>query len=660
LTSRQIARPRLEIATVIYAVHVVFALSFVYFHFLYPLGPREEAIFFMGAVLAMTFVLRPSVSPWPRLAWTFVVLDALLIGGAIASAAYLIFNWDVISGRAGAPARFWDITMAVVCVGVTLEATRRVMPVLVPVALVFLAYVWLGQYFSGYLAPPRISVSRMTQVLYLSNNGLWGSGLRAGFQYIMPFLILGALLKAVGVMDVITEVVLRLLRGTIGAGAKLAVIGSAFFGMLSGSSVANVAFSGTFSIPLMRRNGFSREFSAAVEAGASTAGSLTPPVMGLAAFVMVEFTGISYARIALAAAIPAAIYYIALFTNVHLKARELKATGKLVEVMDEIPEGAGTAALDWWSLTARTIPIFGILAFLIYAIVEFTPSRAAFYTVLLVVPLSFVMGRANWLTPARIGDALVDASRGFIFIGAALICAGIMLGVVSATGVALKISEIMRGLSGGSQILLLLLAAINLIVLGMGLGGVVVYIIGAIMLAPAMITLGIDQLSAHFFIFYIAQLITLVPPVCMTIYAAISIAGSKTGPTIIETLRITAFVFVLPFVSVLHPELLFVGSPLDVVSSAIVATAAAVFLVFATNRVLCGPLGILPRAVFGLCSAVLIVVGNDNLMLATLALSVGVALTVLRRVRQPALAAQAAPGRSLGVDPGANVSRNRP
>lgn len=635
-------KPKLTAGRIIAIIHVLFALSFVYFHFWRPFNPHQESIFFMGALLALTFVLKPLTPKAQNWRIPALILDILLVLGAIAASGYLMVEWAAISARAGAPARPMDILMGVVCLVVTLEATRRVMPILVPVALLFLAYAFFGRYIPGYLAPPNVSVSRLTQVLYLSNNGLWGSPLRAGVFYIMPFLIMGALLKAMGVMDIITVVALNFLRGTVGAGAKLAVLGSAFFGMLSGSSVANVTFSGTFSIPMMRRNGFSREFAASVEAGASTAGSLTPPVMGLAAFIMVEFTGISYGRIALAAAIPAIIYYAALFLQVHLKSRQLEAAGKLVAVFEH--EGtdqkqhpnrdpAEDVKLDLRYVFAKVLPILLIVVLLVYFIMEFTVSRAAFYMSFVAIGLSLAMGREHWLTPRRIWDSLIEASTGFVSIGPALICSGIMLGVVSVTGVGLKLSEILRDSSGDMQFLLLIIAAINLIILGMGLGGAVVYIIGAIMLAPAMVALGIDLLPAHFFIFYIAQLVTLVPPVCMTIYAAITLAGSHPGKTIVETLRLTAFVFVLPFISVFHDELLFVGDWIGIATASVIAMAAAIFLVLCTNNYVWGPLNYLQRVGFAICSAALLIVGNDDARIALPSLIVGIALLLHQRAR---------------------------
>jgi TRAP transporter 4TM/12TM fusion protein len=534
---------------------IVFPLLILYNAFFRPWLIHPERALFYGFIIALTFLIYPLKSKGAVRRKIYFVIDLLLITGTIASALFIMFDWEYIVRHAGATPRPIDMTLGIVATLATLEAVRRTMFPLLPLCIAFLLYAMYGVYLSGPMAAAPLSIERLIQALYLSTTGLFGIVFDVGLKYVVPFLIMGSLLKAMGAMDVLGDLVNKLVGRTAGGPAKIAVCTSAAFGSISGAAIANVVFTGTFTIPLMKKYGFKKEFAGGVEAAASCGGQFMPPIMGAGAFIMADYTGIPYRNIILAALVPALLYYAAIFIRVHFKAKQLgleKPSGELIGRIYSYRE-----------LIPRFIPLAIVFAVLMFGLITWTPTRAAAITIAAIIPISFLR-RESRLTPRKLIDGLSSSTYSFSSLGAAFLAMGILVAVALVSGLGLKFSELITTASGQNLFVLLLLTAVALLIMGMGIGGTVVYVFGAVMIAPALMKLGIPVLSAHLFIFYFAIIQSVTPPVCLTSYTAASIANANPFRTAFHAVALASMGFIVPFLFVEQPELLLQGSPVSI------------------------------------------------------------------------------------------------
>jgi len=571
-----------------FVLAVFFPLFVLYNALFHPWVVHPERAFFFGTIIALTIFLTPIKTKGIVRSKIYLAIDLILIAAVVASAVHIMLDWEYITLFMGAP-RTIDILLGIVALLVTLEATRRRMFPLVPVCILFLLYALYGKYIPGLMGAPDLTFARHLHRMYLTTQGLYGLVLNVGLKYIVPFLIMGSLLKAMGAMNILNDFVNMMVGRTAGGPAKIAVITSSMFGMMSGSAVANVAFTGTFTIPLMKRYGYKPEFAAGVEACSSTGGQIMPPIMGTAAFIMADYTGIPYVRIMLAAILPALLYYLTIFLRVHYKAKQeglqkpsADIVGRLSTVREIIP---------------RLVPLIIVLTTLMWGLFVWTPTKAAVVTIAAIIPISFLR-RETWLTPKRIINGLVDATYSFMPIGAALIAIGILMAVATATGVGLKFSELMLIASGESLVLLLLVTSFAAILFGMGIGGTAVYIFVALMLAPALVDLGIPVLPAHFFIFFWSNLQSITPPVCIASYTAASIANANPTKTAIAGVSLGFVGFLVAFLFVLHPELLLMGSAASSIITFSLMAIGIFGLVFGIGGYLNRQLSLWERALF--------------------------------------------------------------
>ena len=603
---------------IVYVVAVVFPLLVLYNAVFRPWPVLAERAFFFGAILALTIFLIPLKSQGAVRGKIYLLIDLVLIMAVTACAVHIILNWEYILVRLSGAPRTIDIVLGIIATLVTLEATRRTMFPLVPVCLAFLLYVLFGQGIPGLFEAPSISIGTLVHKLYMATEGMFGLVLGVGLKYIIPFLIMGSILKAMGAMNVLSDLVNILVGRTVGGPAKIAVVTSSMFGMMSGSSVANVAFTGTFTIPLMKRYGYKSEFAGGVEATASTGGQLMPPIMGTAAFIMADYTAIPYVHIMVAAILPAILYYMAVFLRVHYKAKQeglVRPSAAIVGRIASIKE-----------LIPRLIPLVIAFAILIVGLFTWTPTKAAVVTIAAIIPLSFLR-RETWLTPRRIFDGLVDATRSFLPVGAALIAIGILMAVATVTGIGLKFSELMLVASGESLALLLLATAVACIIMGMGVGGTAVYVFVALMIGPALVKLGVPLLPAHLFIFYFAQLQSITPPVCMASYTAASIAKANPTKTALTGVSLGIVGFLTAFLFVLHPELLLIGSPVSILIIFSLMAIGLLGLTFALGGYINRQLSLWERALFLISAAVIFAQWNYALSLVGVAM-IGVLIFV--------------------------------
>lgn len=495
------------------------------------------------------------------------IASGILVAATLSSTFYLVLEHQDLVRRAGA-ATGLDLAAGVLAIVVVLELARRTTGWgLVTVALLALVYGLAGPYLPDLLAHRGYSPKRLIEHLFLTTEGLWGIPLGVSADFVYLFVLFGAILERAGGGELLIGLASRLAGHARAGPAKAAVLASALMGSISGSAVANVVTTGAFTISLMKRSGFKPHLAAAVEAAASTGGQFVPPIMGAGAFVMASWTGIPYGRIALAAVIPALLYYVALYAAIHFRAMKAGIEARVA--------GLAEAAARRVHLLLPLLVIVALLAW------GRSPMRAAFFGVVTAAGL-FFLARARELRFKEIAEVLVSAASGTVPVASACAAAGIVVGVASLTGLGLRISEFIVTLSGGSLPVALLLTAAGSILLGMGLPTTAAYVVLAALGAPALVELGVPTLAAHLFIFYFGCISNLTPPVALAAYAAAGLAGASPLRTGFTAVGLALTGFLVPFMFVYGPALL-LAAPVHQVLIAlasglggVVALAAAV------------------------------------------------------------------------------------
>jgi TRAP transporter 4TM/12TM fusion protein len=509
-------------------------------------------------------------------------LGCLLTGG------YIMVMYPSISYTLGllSPERWLLGALAILLI---LEATRRVVGwVLVWLAVACILYAKFAYIFPGLVFAKGSSWERIAAYLYLDSSGILGIPLSVAASVVIAFIFFGQALYAVGGDKFITDVALIVMGRYRGGPAKVAVVSSSLFGTVSGSAVANVAVDGAITIPMMKRAGYPSHMAAAIEAVASNGGQITPPVMGAAAFLIAEFLNIPYGQVALAAAVPALLYYIALFTQVDLEAAKHGLGGLPA---DQLPKLQGVLRFGWVFLFP--------LGFLIYALMfqNWEPGKAGMATVL----LTFIVGALQKETRPTFKGILTsieETGRTLLDIVVITALAGLVIGALQLSGLTFKLSLILVTLSGGNVFLLLGFSAFVCIVLGMSMPTAVVYITLAILVGPALTQLGVDPLAAHLFLFYFGMLSLITPPNCLATYTAAAIAHSDFWKTGWTGMRLGIAAYLVPFVFALHPALILKGPVTDIVF-AVTACAIGVFLLaVGCAGYLFRPLGWVKRGLF--------------------------------------------------------------
>lgn len=463
-----------------------------------------------------------------------------------------------------------DIALTVILIVVILEVARRAIGLIFPVlVLAGLAYALLGQFIPGRFGHRGFDIYFVTETLFLGDLGFWGLLTGVAATTLAAFTLFGALLLHSGGGDAFMKLSMRIGGRTTGGAAKIATIASGLFGMISGSSVANVATTGAFTIPMMKRLGYPRPFAGAVEAVASTGGQLAPPIMGAAAFIMAEILGVSYFTIAAAAALPAALFYAGVFVTVHSMAA---ANGLGAVPREELP--SWREALN----PSRLAPVVVAFAGLTYGLVNGRSLQSsAFFAMAGVIIVSILMAvvekrLAGWLHAMM--DAVEDAGRGLVIVGILLAGAQILVAMINLTGLGVTLSSMLATIGGGVLVLGFVVAA-TCMVMGMGIPTTAAYVLVASVLAPAMIRAGVEPLTAHMFVFYYATLSVITPPVCVAVFVAASLADTRWPAVARRALAIGASAYGLPFLFLLIPATL---SPSLSVAYLHAIVAGAVFI----------------------------------------------------------------------------------
>lgn len=504
----------------------------------------------LGFALALIFLLFPARKKdrgrKHKVAWYDIILAVL----GVAVGAYWPLFIDEIVMRAGRLTEI-DFYVGLAAVLLVLEATRRAvgLPITI-IAVVFLAYAIFGPYMPAFLAHRGLDLERLVQTMFFTTEGILGTPLGVSATFIFLFLLFGSFLVKTGVGQYFNDLAVSIAGKRTGGPAKVAIFSSALQGTISGSSVANVVTSGSFTIPMMKKLGYKKEFAGAVEATASTGGQIMPPIMGAAAFLMVEFIGggITYWDIAKAAAIPALLYFAGVWIMTHFEAKRVGLRGLKDEEMPNRKE-----------VLKKIYLLLPILAVIILLMSGMSVIRAALWSIVITVAVSMISKET------RIGfkdaiDALVDGARTALGVAAATAAAGIIVGVVVKTGLGLKMANGLLDLSGGLLIPTLMLTMVAAIILGMGSPTTANYVITSTIAAPAIILLGVPDLSAHLFVFYFGIIADVTPPVALAAFAAAGVSGGDPIKTGVTASKLAIGAFIIPYMFVLSPELLMIDT----------------------------------------------------------------------------------------------------
>jgi TRAP transporter 4TM/12TM fusion protein len=522
---------------------------------------RPVHLAFACTLVFLIFPIAPNYYKYRPYPWVLRVFDWALIALSVWALVHLVITYKTLAARGGM-ASTYDLWMGGLIIVLVLECTRRLIgPALPLIALAALAYTRYGDLIPGQWGHYPIDMEMIVRYQYLTMEGLFGIPLGVSASFIFIFILFGAFLVASGTGEFFIKFANSLAGHLRGGPAKVAVFSSAFFGSISGSAVANVVSTGSYTIPLMKEIGYRKRFAAAVEAVSSTGGQFAPPVMGAAAFIMADMLGVPYLEVVKAAIIPAGLYFFALFWMVHMEALKLDLRGM---ERSQLPR-FWPVLLSGGHLMLPAFLLVGLLA------MGYSPMKCGLWATVAVWVVS-AMKKATRMGFGQVLKAMENGAKGCLEVALACACAGIVIGCVTQTGLGLMFSGLVLDAAGGHLLLSLVMVMISSLILGMGLTTSAAYILTVILGGPVLIEMGIHPLAAHMFVFYYACLSTITPPVALAAFAAAAIAGSKPFPTGFESMRLAAVAYLVPFFFVYSPVLIWKGSWVEIVMATVTAT----------------------------------------------------------------------------------------
>jgi TRAP transporter 4TM/12TM fusion protein len=576
---------------VIFWAGLVFAVFQIVVPVFVPLYEMQlRALHVMLAAITL-IAAAPLVEPRARA--VALGLDLLLVAVAIVANLVIFVKWEeIITYPGGASAL--ELVLGVGLVLVVLDGARRAAGWAIPVCVILmLLYVFAGPYMPGIWAHPGFPLSYVIESLYYSASGIYGSLTGTSATFIAMFILFGALLQATGGGQTFMELALWCAGRFKGGPAKVGVVASSMFGMISGSAVANVSVTGNYTIPLMRRLGYERNFAGGVEAMSSTGGGITPPIMGIAAFIMADFLGISYLSIIGYAVIPCLLFYAGIIAGVHFEAQRLK--------LAPVPESdipAARTVFAWRKIVPLFVPI-GVLLGLLF--IGYTLLSAGFYACMTVIALYLLSDLSAAGLKQRLREvvkALADGGVAVAQIAPLLVAVAIFTSLLGLTGVAAKVSSVVLDMGGENLVGALLVAALIPLVLGAPLPVAATYILSAALIAPALVKLKLDVVAVHMFLLYWATLASVTPPTCTACVIGAKIAGGHWFRTSLVGMRLGAVAFVVPFFFVLNPALIGRAAALDVLICAASGLIGAVLLAAGFFGYMRSPLSLPARGLY--------------------------------------------------------------
>ncbi|XKG62363.1 TRAP transporter permease [Mesobacillus maritimus] len=503
----------------------------------------------MMFLLVVTFLLYPATKNGKRTLKFPPIFDVICILLSIASTGYLLYSYQTIVLRGGY-LLLPDYIFGAIGILMIFEAARRVVGNLAILAFIFLLYNFLGSFIPGIFGHGGFSVNRVIDYLFYGSEGVFGIAIGVSATFVFLFILFGAFLSRSGFSQFINDFALTIAGRSPGGPAKVAVIASSLMGMINGSALANVATTGTLTIPLMQKNGYKARFAAAVEAVASTGGQFAPPIMGAAGFVMAEYLGVSYTVVMVAAIIPAILYYLTLIMVVHFEAKRLGLKGLSKE---NIPKAMDVIKKQG-HLSLPLIVLMGLL------FMGYTPLYAAVFSIIACVVASWLRKETR-MGLKEIILALEEGAKGAVGVAVACAVIGVIIGTVSLTGLGLNFGYAVMNYTNDSLLIAGLLVMLMSIILGMGVPGVAAYIIVATVGTPVLINLGVSPLAAHLFVLIYACLSNITPPVALASYVAAGIAGANQNQVSLTAVKLGLTGFILPFFFIFNPALLLGANP---------------------------------------------------------------------------------------------------
>jgi TRAP transporter 4TM/12TM fusion protein len=567
--------PALAIAFAVFAISEVNLLR---------IQPFQQRAVFLALPLALAFLIPKRGATAPQtLAWK--ALDYLFAAASLATCGYI----DLVVGTIGS-------------ILVVIATTRLVGWALPIITAAFVAYAYWGGALPIALGGHNgYSFNRIITQSFLTNEGVFGIPLGVMFTYVFPFVLFGIVLEAIGGLGFAIDLAEALLGRFKGGSSKVAIASSAVFGTVNGSAVANAVTAGSLTIPMMKKSGVQPHVAAAVEACASTGGQLMPPVMGAAAFVMAEYLGVPYVEIIVAALIPAALYYLALFTTIHFYASRHKIGGLAIENQGALI----LSVLKRKELYLFTVPVAALIGFLGSG---YTPTRSATYAILAGFAVSMFV-RERRLGPRRVFRVLEKAGREAVTLCCAVACVGIVIGLILMTALASRFAPMIVDLAAGNLYIALFLVMVSSIVLGMGLPTVVCYVLLANLAAGALIGMGVLPLAAHMFILYFGMMSMVTPPSALAAYASATIAGADIMKTAFTAWMFSLSGYLLPFMFALNPALLMEGPVPQIVLATVTGALGVIALGAAVAGHIRMDLGAVERTALFVVAGLLVHVG---------------------------------------------------
>ncbi|HHY37845.1 MAG TPA: TRAP transporter permease [Clostridia bacterium] len=593
-------------------------------------------------VLIIVFLMKPLKRPAGFLRHLSGVIDILCLAIVVFTLGYILYDMPGWYLKAGEPNAF-DVFLGTLFIAVLLEAGRRAVGLpIVLVAVFFIGNaIFTDKFFSVLHGPPH-AWSLLIDILFIQDQGIFGIPVAVTASYVSLFIILGQCLLDSGAGNFFTDLALAATGRQVGGPAKAAVLSSAVMSTVSGSAVANVVTTGTFTIPLMKRVGYRPQFAGAVEAVASTGGQIMPPVMGAAAFVMAQFLGIPYLAVVKAAVLPAILYYVCVYWAVHFEALK---TGLKPLPSQDLPQVREVLKKGWF----LTIP----LAALIYVLVSgASPIKAASYSIIILLLVSFLR-KETAMTPRKIYGSLLESSMSLMEVSTACAVAGVIIGSLLVSGTGWRLAGGIVEVSRGNLLIALIYVAITCVVLGMGMTSTAVYLTVSAVAVPALVKMGVAEMGAHMFAFYYGCLSTITPPVALAAFAAAGIAGADPNKLGFEAWRLGLTGFIVPFMFVYGPSLLLVGSVTTILRVCVTSLIGVTCLAAGQVGFMTRKLSLFERAALIVGALLLIETSPITdiiglLIVGSVSISQYLARRAQRSIPTPAPAAALDPGESYG------------